>query len=156
MSTDRRDMLDREIVLCRVIDAPVERVFAAWTDPAQITQWFGPAGFTCDTTECDIREGGLWRFTYTGPDGTRWPNRIDFVTIDPPRRIEMEHGADSDPDPIRFHVTVTFDAQGNGKTVLTLRQFHPSAERRKVVIGFGAVELGYQTLDKLAKHVGGA
>ena len=156
MSTDRRDTLDREIVLCRVIDAPVERVFAAWTDPAQITQWFGPAGFTCDTTECDIREGGLWRFTYTGPDGTRWPNRIDFVTIDPPRRIEMEHGADSDPDPIRFHVTVTFDAQGNGKTVLTLRQFHPSAERRKVVIGFGAVELGYQTLDKLAKHVGGA
>ena len=156
MSTDRRDMLDREIVLCRVIDAPVERVFAAWTDPAQITQWFGPAGFTCDTTECDIREGGLWRFTYTGPDGTRWPNRIDFVTIDPPRRIEMEHGADSDPDPIRFHVTVTFDAQGNGKTVLTLRQLHPSAERRKVVIGFGAVELGYQTLDKLAKHVGGA
>ena len=156
MSTDRRDMLDREIVLCRVIDAPVERVFAAWTDPAQITQWFGPAGFTCDTTECDIREGGLWRFTYTGPDGTKWPNRIDFVTIDPPRRIEMEHGADSDPDPIRFHVTVTFDAQGNGKTVLTLRQFHPSAERRKVVIGFGAVELGYQTLDKLAKHVGGA
>ena len=156
MSTDRRDMLDREIVLCRVIDAPVERVFAAWTDPAQITQWFGPAGFTCDTTECDIREGGLWRFTYTGPDGTKWPNRIDFVTIDPPRRIEMEHGADSDPDPIRFHVTVTFDAQRNGKTVLTLRQFHPSAERRKVVIGFGAVELGYQTLDKLAKHVGGA
>lgn len=156
MSTDRRDMLDREIVLCRVIDAPIERVFAAWTDPAQITQWFGPAGFTCDTTECDIREGGLWRFTYTGPDGTRWPNRIDFITIDPPRRIEMEHGADSDPDPIRFRVTVTFDAQGNGKTVLTLRQFHPSAERRNVVIGFGAVELGYQTLDKLARHLGAA
>lgn len=156
MSTDRRDMLDREIVLCRVIDTPIERVFAAWTDPAQITQWFGPAGFTCDTTECDIREGGRWRFTYTGPDGTKWPNRIDFVTIDPPRRIEMEHGADSDPDPIRFHVTVTFDAQGNGKTVLTLRQTHPSAERRKVVIGFGAVELGYQTLDKLARHLGAA
>lgn len=156
MSTDRRDMLDREIVLCRVIDAPIERVFAAWTDPAQITQWFGPAGFTCDTTECDIREGGLWRFTYTGLDGTRWPNRIDFITIDPPRRIEMEHGADSDPDPIRFRVTVTFDAQGNGKTVLTLRQFHPSAERRNVVIGFGAVELGYQTLDKLARHLGAA
>lgn len=156
MSTDRRDMLDREIVLCRVIDAPVERVFAAWTNPAQITQWFGPAGFTCDTTECDIREGGRWRFTFTGPDGTRWPNRIDFVTIDPPRRIEMEHGADSDPDPIRFLVTVTFDAQGNGKTVLTLRQIHPSAERRKAVIGFGAVELGYQTLDKLARHLGAA
>ncbi len=156
MTADRRDTLEREIVLCRVIDAPIERVFAAWTDPAQITQWFGPAGFTCDTTECDIREGGRWRFTYTGPDGTKWTNRIDFVTIDPPRLIEMEHGSDKDDDPIRLHVTVTFDAQGNGKTVLTMRQLHPSAERRKTVIGFGAVEYGYQTLDKLAAHVGAA
>ena len=144
---------DRAIVNTRVIDAPRERVFAAWTDPTQITQWFGPAGFTCETSECDIREGGRWRFIYTGPDGTKWPNRIDFVTIDPPRLIEMHHGADSEDDPNRFHVTVTFDAQSNGKTVLTLRQLHPSAERRAAVIGFGAVEYGYQTLDKLAAHV---
>ena len=42
--------------------------------------------------------------------------------------------------------------EGNGKTVLTLRQLHPSAQRRNAVIGFGAVEYGYQTLDKLARH----
>ena len=153
MTPDRRETLEREIVLCRVIDAPRERVFAAWVDPAQITQWFGPSGFTCDTQECDIRPGGRWCFTYTGPDGTKWPNRIDFVTIDPPRLIEMDHGSGQDDDPIRFHVTVTFDAQSNGKTVLTMRQFHPSAERRNAVINFGAVEYGYQTLDKLARHL---
>jgi uncharacterized protein YndB with AHSA1/START domain len=156
MTHDRRDAIDREIVLCRVIDAPIERVFAAWADPAQITQWFGPAGFTCDTSECDIREGGCWRFVFTGPDGARWTNRIDFLTIDPPHRIEMDHGADMDDDPNRFYVTVTFDAQGNGKTVLTLRQLHHSAQRRNAVLGFGAVEYGYQTLDKLARHVGAA
>ena len=54
---------------------------------------------------------------------------------------------------MRFHVTITFDAQSNGKTVLTMRQLHPSAERRKTVIDFGAVEYGYQTLDKLAQHL---
>lgn len=152
MTADRRDVIDREIVLCRVIDAPVERVFAAWADPARITAWFGPEGFTCETSKCDIREGGRWRFVYTGPDGTKWSNRVDFVTIDPPRLIAFEHGADTEDDPNRFHVTVTFDAQANGKTVLTLRQLHPSAQRRNAVIGFGAVEYGYQTLDKLARH----
>lgn len=157
MSNDPRNTwaLEREIVLCRVINAPRERVFAAWTDPNQITQWFGPAGFKTETLECDIRPGGRWRFVYTGPDGTKYDNRMQFLRIEAPRLIEIEHGSDKDNDPARFHVTVTFDAQSNGKTVLTMRQLHPTAEQRDAGIGFGAVELGYQTLDKLARHLGG-
>ena len=157
MSNDPRTTwaAEREIVLCRVIDAPRERVFAAWTDPDQIRRWFGPDGFTTETLECDIRPGGRWRFIYTGPDGTKWDNRMVFLRIEAPRLIEIEHGSDKDDDPSRFHVTVTFEAQSNGKTVLTMRQLHPTAEQREAGIGFGAVELGYQTLDKLARHVGG-
>jgi hypothetical protein len=49
---------------------------------------------------------------------------------------------------------VTFDEQSDGKCVLTMRQLHPTKEQRDAGIGFGAVELGYQTLGKLAKHVG--
>ena len=52
-------------------------------------------------------------------------------------------------------MTVTFDVQSDGKTVLTMRQLHPTAKQRDAGIGFGAVELGYQTLDKLARHLGG-
>lgn len=156
MPEDRQDILNREIVLCRVIDAPRERVFAAWTDPAQVSTWYGPTGFVVDTAECDIREGGRWRFLFTGPDGTKWPNRIDYRRITAPNLLEMDHGADSDDDPNAFHVTVTFDQQANGKTVLTMRQLHPTAERRNAVIALGAVEYGYQTLDKLARHVGAA
>ena len=48
---------------------------------------------------------------------------------------------------------VTFDVQDNGKTVLTLRQLHPTRAQRDGAIGFGAVELGQQTLDKLAEHL---
>ena len=157
MSNDPRKTwaLEREIVLCRVINAPRERVFAAWTDPTQITQWFGPAGFETETLECDIRPGGCWRFAYTGPDGTKWDNRMVFLRIEAPRLIEAEHGSDKDNDPARFHVFVTFDEQSDGKTVLTMRQLHPTGEQREATIGFGAVELGYQTLDKLARHLGG-
>jgi len=148
--------LDREIVLTRVIAAPRERVFQAWTDPTQIVQWFGPDGFKVESLECDIRPGGRWRFIFTGPDGTIWDNRMVFLRIEAPRLIEMEHGSDKDEDPGRFHVIVTFDAQSDGKTVLTMRQLHPTKEQRDAGIGFGAVEYGYQTLGKLARHLGSA
>jgi uncharacterized protein YndB with AHSA1/START domain len=146
--------LDREIVLSRVIAAPRERVFQAWSDPKQITQWFGPDGFKTESLECDIRAGGRWRFVYTGPDGTRYENRMVFLRVEAPQLIEIEHGSDKDNDPARFHVTVTFDAQSDGKTVLTMRQLHPTKEQRDATIGFGAVEFGYQTLGKLARHLG--
>ena len=70
--------------------------------------------------------------------------------------IEALHGSDTDDDPDRFRLLVTFDAQDNGKTVVTLRQLHPTPGRRSTVIGFGAVEYGGQTLDKLALHAEGA
>jgi len=146
--------LDREIVLSRVIAAPRERVFQAWTDPKQIVPWFGPDGFKVESLECDVRAGGRFRFVYTAPDGTRYDNRMVFLRVEAPRLIEIEHGSDKDEDPARFHVTVTFDSQSDGKTVLTMRQLHPTKEQRDATIGFGAVEFGYQTLGKLARHLG--
>ena len=145
--------IDREIVIARVIDAPRKLVYAAWTDPKQIQMWFGPEGFAIETREIDLRPGGLWRFDMVAADGTRYSNRMVFLRMEPPALLEIEHGSDRDNDPDRFRMLVTFDEQGNGKTVLTLRQMHPSAERRKTTIGFGAVEYGSQTLDKLARHI---
>jgi uncharacterized protein YndB with AHSA1/START domain len=145
--------LDREIVMSRVIDAPRDLVFEAWSDPKHLPQWFGPAGFRIETREIDVRVGGVWRFDMIAPDGTRYPNRMQFRRIERPRLIEVDHGADKDEDPGMFRVAVTFDVQGDGKTVLTLRQLHPTAAQREATIGFGAVEFGYQTLDKLAAHV---
>ena len=55
-------------------------------------------------------------------------------------------------DPARFRTTLTFDAQSNGKTVVTLRQLHPSKAQRDATIGFGAVEIGYTTLDALGAY----
>jgi uncharacterized protein YndB with AHSA1/START domain len=147
--------IERETVLSRVFDAPRELVFRAWTEKEHLPRWFGPKGFTCTTHEIDIREGGRWRFDMRGPDGTVWPNRMVFLQVKYPERLVIEHGADKDEgeDPQLFHVIVTFDAQGKDKTVVTMRQLHSTRERRDAVIGFGAVELGYQTLDKLAQHL---
>jgi hypothetical protein len=69
--------LDREIVLTRVVDAPRELVFEAWTKPEHAMKWFGPKGFTCTLHEMDVRVGGRWRFDMFAPDGKLYPNRID-------------------------------------------------------------------------------
>lgn len=145
--------LDREVVISRVIDAPRSVVYAAWTDPHQIVEWFGPNGMTIESREIDLQPGGIWRFDMVAADGTRYTNRMVFIAMEAPVFIEVEHGSDEDYDPAKFRMLVTFDEQSDGKTVLTLRQMHPSKERREWVIGFGAVEYGGQTLDKLARHV---
>ena len=146
--------LDREVVLVRVLDATRDAVFAAWTDAAAFCQWFGPAGYTCTVHEMDVRPGGRARFDMTSGDGTLFTNRFDYLEVVPDERLVMDHGSDVDDDPARFRVTLTFDEQADGKTVLTLRQLHPTVEQRAAVIGFGAVELGLQTMQKLARHLG--
>ena len=147
--------MDREIVMSRVIDAPRDLVFEAWSDPKHLPQWFGPKGFKIETFEIDVRVGGVWRFNMIGPDGTVYSNRMRFRRIEPPSFMEMYHGCDEDDDPSMFRFTLTFAEQSNGKTVLMMRQLASTTEQRDHMIGFGAVEYGYQTLDKLAAYVGG-
>lgn len=152
---EQATLIEREIVLSRVFNAPRELVFKAWTDPKDISNWFGPKGFVTTTHERDVRVGGLWRFDMRAPDGTLYPNRIVYLEIKEPELLVFDHGSDKDNDPGKFRVTITFDSQSDGKTVLTLRQLHPNKAQRLAGIGFGAVELGYQTLDKLAAHLRG-
>lgn len=146
--------LDREIVLVRILNAPRQAVFGAWTDADAFCRWFGPEGFTCTVQEMDVRVGGLARFEMTAPDGTVYTNRFEYLEVVPGVRLVLDHGSDIDDDPARFRVTITFDEQPDGKTVVTLRQLHPTAQQRTAAIGFGAVELGLQTMDKLARHLG--
>lgn len=145
--------LDREIVLTKLLNHPRERVFAAWMDPAALAAWYGPAGLTIENHETDIREGGVWLFDMVGVfegEVQRFANLMRFLEIVPNERIVADYGTPDLDDPDRFRMTVTFDQQAGGKTVVTMRQLHPNRERRQAVIDFGAVEYGLQTLDGLA------
>jgi uncharacterized protein YndB with AHSA1/START domain len=152
-NVDQTWALDREIVLSRVFDAPRELVFKAWTEKEHFARWFGPRGFTTTIHAADMRVGGMLRFDMLAPDGKRYDNRIVFLEMKRPELLVFDHGHDKDDDPGRFRVTLTFDEQSDKKTVVTLRQLHPTKEQRAAGIGFGAVELGYQTLDKLAEFL---
>lgn len=149
---------DREIVLVKLLNHPRAKVFAAWIDPDALAAWYGPNGLRIETHAADIREGGFWRFDMVGMfegQERRFPNLMRFLQILPTERIVMDYGTPDPDDPDRFRMMVTFDEQADGKTVLTLRQLHPSRDRRQAVIGFGAVEYGLQTLAGLAAWLDG-
>jgi uncharacterized protein YndB with AHSA1/START domain len=143
---------DRELVMSRLVDAPRALVYRAFTDPRMMPQWWGPNGFTTVTREVDVRPGGIWRFVMHGPDGTDYDNRIRYREVVAPERLVYSHDADVDNDPNGFEVTVTFEAEGD-RTRVTMRSVFASAAMVERVRGFGAVELGLQTLGKLAARV---
>ena len=151
MTTDQAT--DREIVIDRVVDAPRDVVWEAWTQREHLDRWWGPDGFTTTTHEIDVRVGGVWRFIMHGPDGVDYKNRITYREITPPERLVYAHDDDGEGASGAFMSTVTFDDVG-GTTRVTLRAlFSSKAERDRHVEEYGAIEGGKQTLGRLAEYV---
>lgn len=142
----------RAIVTTRVVDAPRERVFAVWTDPAHVSNWWGPRGFSTTTIASDFRVGGLWRFIMHGPDGTDYDNRILYREIVRPSRLAYLHGSDKDNDPEAFEATVTFEVK-EGKTLITLSCVMPTQAQRDMAVKHGAIEGANDTLGRFEEQV---
>src|SRR4029450_1568560 len=73
--------LDRELVLTRIIDAPREKVFRAWTEPELLKQWFAPLPWTTPVVETDVRPGGASFIVMRSPDGNEFPNRGVYLEV---------------------------------------------------------------------------
>lgn len=143
---------DRELVVSRVFDVPPDRLWRAWTDPAQLTRWWGPEGFSTTTHEIDLRPGGVWRFTMHGPDGRDYPNRVEFDEVLEARRLRYRHTPVDGVEPVCFDMLMTFEPLDDGRrTGLVLRMAFPtSAERERVGREYGAFEGALQTVGRLA------
>jgi uncharacterized protein YndB with AHSA1/START domain len=146
-----------EMLLTRVIDAPRERVFEAWSDAKQVAQWWGPKGFTNPVCEISCWAGGTMRIHMRGPDGTIYPMSGTYREVSAPERIVFISSAlDAGGKPI-FEVlhTVTFAAQG-AKTRLTL-QAKVIKTTAAAVPYLKGQEAGWtQSLDRLERQLTGA
>lgn len=107
------------LTLKRIIEAPRERVYAAWIDAEIMRQWCAPHGFTITHGEGDIRPGGTWRCCIHSPDGVDLWLGGTYREIVPPERLVFTHAWDrEDGKPGQeTRVTVSF-ADLNGKTSL--------------------------------------
>ncbi len=143
---------DREIVVTRLIEGPRPLVFVAYTDAERLAQWWGPNGFTTTTRAFEFRPGGVWDFVMHAPDGTDYPNWIEWREIVPPERLVFLHG-DRPDDPKAFVSTVTLVERGSATEVTMRAVFRTRAQRDEVVERYGAIEGGKQTLGRLALYV---
>jgi uncharacterized protein YndB with AHSA1/START domain len=145
---------EREMVVTRVLDAPRELVWEAWTDPVHISAWWGPEGFTTTTEVMDVRPGGRWVHVMHGPDGTDYPNLTVFHEVVKPERVVYTNsGGEEDGPEAQFRATVTFDEMGP-RTRITMRAEFASAPSRDFVVKhFGAYEGAHQTLNRLARFL---
>ena len=142
---------ERTMVLQRVIQAPRSIVWGAWMNPETLPLWWGPEGFSCRTQRIDLRKGGEWVFDMIAPDGTVFPNHHLYVEVRPEERLGYtllwgENG------PKHADAWASFEDQ-DGATKVTLGMVFSTAAEFQEAKGFGAVELGLQTLGKLERFV---
>jgi Uncharacterized conserved protein len=137
----------RACVHARLMDAPPERVFQAFADPAHLARWWGPNGFSSTFEEFDFRAGGTWRFVMQGPDGREYPNESVFLEVVDRKRVVLEHLSEGH----HFLLTITLEPQGKG-TRVGWRQEFDTIEHRERVAPF-VLQANEQNLDRWEAEV---
>jgi uncharacterized protein YndB with AHSA1/START domain len=148
---------EHELTLTRMIDAPRELVFRAWTDPELLKRWFAPLPWTTSHAELDVRPGGANLVVMRSPDGTEFPNRGVYLEIVPNERIVFTDAYTEAWKPSEkpfFTAILTFEDVG-GKTRYTARARHWNAADREAHEKMGFHEGWGQCADQLADTVAG-
>ncbi len=145
----------RVLVQQRSLHHPPARVFAEWTHRGALDAWWGPSGFQTTTKTIAFCPGGKWVYDMVGPDGTLYPNRVQYAEILPSHRLTYHHDTGVDADPSGFDVQVTFEPSPDG-TLLTMSLVFADARSCDAAKSFGAMELGATTLAKLAARLDAA
>ena len=161
-NTEATTSSGRELVIERILDAPRELVWKAWTEPERLMRWWGPNGYSCPIAKNDLRVGGTYLFCMRTPEGQDTWSGGTYQEIVPMERIvATDHFADEHGNripastyglegdwPEDLLVTVTFE-DFDGKTKRTLRHAgFPEGDMPGM-----AAEGWNQSLDKLAESL---
>lgn len=139
---------DRELIMQRVLNAPIELVWEVFTQPNHIKNWWGPDGFTNTIDTMEVKPGGVWEFIMHGPDGTDYKNKNVFLEVVKHQRIVYDHA--STPKHI---TTITFVAEGK-KTLLNWHMVFETKEQFNQVIKTFKADIGLkQNMDKLEEYL---
>ena len=134
----------------RLIKAPRDRVYAAWTDPAQLIQWFGPEKVQTRDLIAETRVGGKFRWDLTNSEGENMTCLGEYRELQPGKKIVFTWQWDDDEDWENHTSVVTvelFDADGGTELRLTHKQLPNEASRDGHTGGWNSA------LDKLEKFV---
>lgn len=142
---------DREIVMTRVVDAPRQLVFEAWTNPEHPPHWMlGPSGWTMPVCGIDLRPGGAWHFVWRRSDGTEMEMHGEYREIVPPDRlVSTESWGGNWPETLNTLVLT----EEEGRATITLTVLYPSKEARDAARETGMEEGAGESFDRLAEYL---
>jgi uncharacterized protein YndB with AHSA1/START domain len=141
---------DPEILSERVVGAPRDAVYRAFSDPERLARWWGPEGFTNRFDEFDLRPGGAWRFTMHAPDGAAYAMVKEFVEVVPAERVVIRHIQEG------HDFTLTFALSDEGqRTRVTWRMRFDDPEEAERVRPF-VVPANEQNFDRLEAQLADA
>ncbi len=134
-------LAERELVLVRETDIPREKLYAGWTRPELVVQWFTPKPWQTVSSEMDLRPGGSCKTTMRSPEGQDFPNIGIFLEVVPNERLVFTDAyfSDWEPNPNHFFTAIiTFETLPNGKTRYTARVRHwtKEASDKHAAMGF--------------------
>ena len=140
-----------ELSISRVIDAPRQKIFRAWTEPALLVQWWGPHGMTTPECEMDLWVGGKFRTLMRAPDGSEYPTMGVFLEIIAPQRLVFTDAFVPGwiPSDKAFMTAEVVLDEVDGKTRYTARALHWSEEDRQAHEAMGFHDGWGQSLDRL-------
>ncbi|MBV8463140.1 MAG: SRPBCC domain-containing protein [Acidimicrobiales bacterium] len=145
---------DRELVIRRTFSGPVRLVFEAWTKPELLKRWWAPRsmGAVLVSCEADVRTGGTYRFEFAiaGDASKTMAFYGKYLEVTPPTRLVWTNEEAGEAGPI---TTVTFAEEG-GKTLLVLRELHPSKEALDDPMASGFAEGMRETFEQLEELLG--
>ncbi len=119
-----------EIILNRTFQAPIEKVFRAWTDPAVLDRWFSPIDDVTVASSVDLRVGGAYRIAIHKPDGTAFTTSGKYVEIQPPHRLVFTWSGGCELNGQETLVTIDFYSLGDTTQVTLKHQNFSSEETR--------------------------
>jgi uncharacterized protein YndB with AHSA1/START domain len=145
--SEQWEMAEHTIVIERELDAPRGLVWKVWTDPDEVTRWWGPEHFMTprDKIDFDLRPGGVCRLTMVGPDGVEYANDGHFRIVEPPERLSFGQAVTDNPMMESGETTVEFIDLGESRTKLVITSRMVCAEE---LVAMAQAGWGSQ-LDKL-------
>jgi len=133
-----KDVANKKIKVVREFDAPVEKVWKAWTESKLLDKWWAPKPWKANTQSMNFREGGRWIYYMEGPDGTRHYSKMNYKSIIPNKSFVAEDAFSDE----------------NGNTIDTfpgsqwVNKFSPSGDETKVEI-----EITFKSLADMDKII---
>ena len=144
-----------ELKIDRLIRAPREMVWAAWTDARQLARWWGPHGFTNPVCEIDPVVGGRLDIVMRGPDGVDHVQKGVVRSIDPPGFLEFTVALKESDDSDRLVNLTTLtleDVGGMTRLILNVRVLKATSAAAENISG---MEAGWnESLDRLTAQIG--